>query len=145
MPTYDPTKVALQFDGQTITGFAPETFIKAERTTDAYALTIGADGKSNTRVRSADKSGTIEFTLMQASTANDILQASADADELTGEGVGTCQAKDLATLAGLVHAQNAWVKKKPAWERGKELASITWTIETDELEVISSGIDPTTF
>jgi hypothetical protein len=45
MKTYDPSQVVATVGGRSLAGFAPGTFIEAERTEDAYSMTVGIDGE----------------------------------------------------------------------------------------------------
>lgn len=139
MRSYDPTEVTVIFDGVVIDGYAAGTFVKVSRNQDAWSLQMGNSG-SGARSRSPDKSGKYEFTLLASSPSNGILSAIAEADELTGQGVGECQVKDRGTLLAKCSSENAWVVKQPDFERGKEVGDITWTIESDNVELIHDGL-----
>lgn len=141
MQTYDPTKVTLSILGNTITGYAPDSFVKVSRAEDGFMLTIGADGRG-ARTRNANKSGQIEITLLAASVSNDVLSALAVLDELTGQGVGPALIKDSSSLLSVAAAQNSWIKKIPDLERAKELGNVTWVIETDHIDIFNSGTIP---
>lgn len=140
MQTYDPQKVSISVNNQTIVGFAPDTFIKAARAEEAFKLTIGADG-NGARTRNANRSGAIEITLLASSPSNDILQAQAITDEDLGTGVGPAMIKDNSGTA-LASAQNSWIQKIPDLERAKELGNVTWVIETDLLRIQQGGTNP---
>lgn len=58
MKTYDPSQVVATVGGRPLAGFAPGTFIEAERAEDAYSMTVGIDGEG-TRSKSNNKSGTV--------------------------------------------------------------------------------------
>ncbi len=138
--TYDPAKVTLSMGGNNIVGFAPGTFVKCARNEDAYTLSVGADGLG-ARTRNANRSGTIEITLKADSPSNDLLSAQAALDELSGEGVGAALVKD-GTGTTVASAENAWIKKLPDIERAKELGEVTWTFETDLLQLTVGGTTP---
>jgi hypothetical protein len=137
VPTYDPQKTSVTFDGNTIIGYGGSTFMKAARNEEAYVLTVGADGRS-CRTRNANRSGRMEITLLASSPANDVLQSIAIEDELNADGVGSFLFKDASGTA-LAAAQNAWVVKIPDLERAKELGEVTWVIETDLLNIQQGG------
>lgn len=139
MRSYDPTEVTIVYNGQVIDMFAAGTFIKVTRNNDTWTLQMGNSG-SGARSRNPDKSGTIEFTLLAASPSNGFLSANATQDELLGTGVGEFQAKDRGTLAAKTSAQNCWVKKPADWERGKEVGEITWTLESDNVQLDHDGL-----
>lgn len=137
MRNYDPKQVILAVGGNVIIGYADGTYISAERNEDAFALVVGADGET-ARARSQDRSGVVTLTLMQTSPSNDALTAFAALDELSGTGVVSLMMKDMLGTT-LVAAQNAWVRKFPAVEFGKELTTREWAIECDFLAVFAGG------
>ena len=136
--TLDPTKVTLIFDGVQIKQFAKGTKIKVTMEADAFSDEVGADGDV-VRLRSADRRGTIEFTLMAGSPSNDYLSAKLIADRLAGGGVGEAQVKD-GTGTSIHHAANAWLKKMPdaeyTTEPGMERA---WMLRCAKLESYVGG------
>lgn len=137
--TYDPRKVSVSFNGQIIDGFGPDSFIKVSRDEDGWSYQPSNSG-GGARSRNPNKAGSIEVTLLNKSAANAILSAFAQADELTGEGVGEFLVKDRSTEGALCSARNAWIKKIPDWERAKEVGVTTWVIGTDEVNVLHDGL-----
>lgn len=136
--TYDPKQVLVTFNGQPLSGYADGTMVSIETAEDLYALTVGADGKA-TRVRSQNLSGSITITLMQTSLSNDLLFAAFQADQQTpAAGVSEFQLKD-ANGRDLVHAANAWVKKLPTLEYGKEQSNREWVLESDRITYQAMG------
>lgn len=145
MATYDPQKVKLVINNITVVGYAPGTFIKAMRNEDGYTLQTGADG-FGCRSKNANKSGRFEITLQAASPTNDALSVMAALDEASGAGVGPSILRDISGgSATKASAQNSWVVKQPDIERAKETGEVTWTIETDVLELYTGGIPPLPF
>lgn len=128
---YDPSQVIGHINGNPIVDVAPGTFIKVERNSDAITLVVGADG-SCARVRSADNSGKVTFTVKASSPTNDVLDAMANNDRATGGGVGTFDVIDLLGRTK-ANAPICWVMKKPAIEFGAELGTREWVLETNEL------------
>ncbi len=137
MKTYDPNQVVATVGGRPLAGFAPGTFIEAERAEDAYTMTVGIDGEG-TRSRSSNKSGTVKFTLLSSSDSNDILSGFAAADELHNNGLVPILIKDLSGRA-LIAAEQAYVKKLPVLGFNKEVREIEWTFETDNLLLFLGG------
>lgn len=136
MKTYNPKLVAVSFANIPLTGFG-DTFISAERNSDAFSVVVGADGEVS-RVQSADRSGKVTITLKQTSLSNDLLSAYALADELTGLSVGSLLVKDIAGTT-LLSAQEAWISKMPAVEMGKDGAEREWVIECAHLIINVGG------
>lgn len=145
MKTWDPLKFVIIVGSHTVTDYAPDTFISAERNKDSMTLSIGADGKG-TRVRNADKSGRITITLQKSSPSNNYLAALHNTDEESGQGIVPIQVKDNTNLDGtaVASAENAWVTKPPAFERGAELGTETWVFETDVLNTSPGAVGDTT-
>lgn len=138
MKTYDPAQVVVTFLGNILTGFGPDTFITAERESDAFTDEVGADGEV-ARARSKDKRGTVTLTLLQTSMSNDVLSAAAAADELGGLGAGPLLVKDL-NGATLVAAESAWVQKVANVEFGAELGTREWMLRCADVSVLVGGI-----
>lgn len=135
--TYDPKLFSCIIGGKIMSGFADGTFIKLTMNTDAFSLKVGVDGEG-TRAKSNDYSGKLEITLMQSSGSNDDLSAIAIADRLTNAGAVPCIVKDGSgqTVASCV---TGWVMKFPDTEFAKEVSTRTWTIETDNLNLLIGG------
>ncbi len=125
------------WNGINIVGFADDTFVEIERNEEGFTLLIGALG-DGARARSLNKSGKITFTLMAAAPVNSLLAAAAQADEITGEGYGPIQIKDLNGEM-LVSAAEAWVSKRPKIERAAANSTIQWVLECRSLEVFEGG------
>jgi len=140
MAEWDPTKFTMSVGANTIVEYAAGTFIKASFDEDQYSLEIGADGRG-CRIRNANEAGKFEITLLKSSPSNDLLSAQAILDRQTGQGVVPIQVKD-GNGAAVASAQNAWIVKMADLERGKELGEVTWTIQTDKLEMVQGGILP---
>lgn len=141
--TYDPTEQDVIFNGVLIDGFAPGTFVKVSRNEDGWSFQPSNSG-GGARSRNPNRSGRFEFTLLAASPSNAVLSAFADADELTGEGVGEVLVKDRSTSAAKCQAQNGWIVKYPDYERAKETGEITWIIESDSIVIAHDGLIPNT-
>lgn len=139
--TYDPTEVNVIFNGAIIDGYAPGTFIKVSRNEDVFSFQPSNSG-GGARSRNPNRSGRIEVTLLAASPANASLSAFADADEATGQGVGEFLVQDLSTAAAECQAQNAWIVKRPDWERAKETGEVTWILESDDIKIGHDGLIP---
>jgi hypothetical protein len=136
--TYDPKNVLCSFLGNLVTGFADGTFLSAERTEDGFAGVTGAGGET-ARVKSNNRMGTVTFTLMATAQSNDVLSALAALDELEGAGVGPLFVKEF-NGSTVLSAQNAWIKKLPNVERGKEVSQVEWVIECEALEIFAGGL-----
>lgn len=135
--TYDPTSVIVIFGAIRLTGFMDGSFVTAERNADAWTTKAGAQGDV-VRTKNLDRTGTVKVSLQQSSAANDLLSAQARIDELTNFGTQPVQIQDLNGTT-LVHATNAWVKKYPNVEFGKELSAREWVFECETLDFTVGG------
>lgn len=138
MRTYDPQLVVTSFNGLTIDGYGPDTIIKVSRNEDGWSYQPSNSGRG-ARSRNPNKSGIIEITLIRSAPANAYLSAIAVADELRGTGVGDFLVKDLTTSSALCESRNTWIKKFPDWERAKEIETVTWILESDEISLKFDG------
>lgn len=136
--TYDPARVVPTFAGRLISGFAEGTFIKVARNGDTFTVHVGSDGEV-ARSRSRNKSGQVEFTLMQGAASNDMLSAQLALDELAGTGAGAFQLQDFNGTTLLI-APAAWVKKLADAEYGNEAGNRVWVLELGQLEGTVGGI-----
>lgn len=137
LKTYDPGQLGIIVGGKIISGFADGSMVKISRNEQAYMLKVGADGEG-TRVRSRNKSGKIEITLMQSSDANDIFSAYAISDEATNSGAVPVLIRDGSGRT-LVDAATAWVQKLPDSEFAKDAKERVWILETDEVNIFIGG------
>lgn len=138
MAEWDPTRFIITVGSDTMSEFAPDTFIKADFDEDQYSKEIGADGAA-CRIRNANQGGYFEITLLKSSLSNDVLSALAALDRASAQGVVPVQVKDMNGTA-VAHAQNAWIVRVPALERGKELGTVTWKMDTPKLDLLVGGI-----
>jgi len=130
--TYDAKNVVAAIGEVNLVGFGPDAFFSVEYNSDFTTVQVGADGRTNTRTRTNDRSATITFTCMQHAPVNDLLTALLASDELGGLGVRPFILQDLTTGVRLV-AENCWIKKPPTTEYSAEAGSWEWTFETDKL------------
>lgn len=138
--TYDPSKVLITYNNFALSGFADGTFATVTRNEDMWTLSVGCDGE-DTRSKSNNKSGTFEITLMQSSESNQILSDFMLADELSNSGSGPLLVKDASSGTTLYMAEQAWIKKAPDSEFGRESGSRTWVFETGVVAVNIGGYE----
>lgn len=137
---YDPLKVAVSIDGQIVDGFADGTFISVSRNNQTWTVASGASGET-ARMKSNDRSGTVELTLMQTSAFNDILSDLLIADEGAEGGKFVFSLIDGNGAVNII-ADEMWVQQPPTVEFGKELGDRVWTLETGNLTYVSAGGTP---
>lgn len=134
---YDPGLVVMTWKGIQIYGFMDGTFIKAERSEDAYKMEVGAGGDV-TRTRSRNRTGMVTATLQAASPVNDLLSAQALIDEKFGTGYGPLMVKDLNGTT-LISASIAWIKKLPDAEYAADASSREWVFDCASLAMSLGG------
>jgi hypothetical protein len=137
--TYRPDQVALIAVGVPVTGFAPGTFITAERNEDSFTLSVGSDGDA-CRTRTNNLSGRITFTLLQSSASNILLSAIANTDERSpaGDGILPSTVKDNSGTT-LLTATKSWIVKPASVEYSNEATNREWVVETHELNMLVGG------
>lgn len=138
MKTYDPKKIVITFGGRQITGYADGSFVTVRRNADGWSLQMGTDGEG-TRSKSNDNSGQVEISLMQSSLSNDFLSQIAISDQVANAGLLPLLVKDVDGNF-LATAEQAFIKKLPDSEFGREAASRSWIIETDNLVEFIGGV-----
>lgn len=80
---YSPDKVNVNLGGMVeIKGFADGTFISMTRNSPRTSTVVGAKGDVGI-TRSADRTGTLELTLLQNSPSNEIFSAMVNAEDAT--------------------------------------------------------------
>jgi len=136
--TYDPAKFHLSIGGVPISGYAPDTFISAERAENGFTTQVGASGEV-TRTRNNNRTGTVTVTLMASSLSNDVLNAYAQLDELSSTGIFVLSGFEFNGTSSLL-AENAWVEKLPQTQRAKELGQVEWVIACADLAINTGGL-----
>lgn len=134
---YDPGQIVVIFKGVQILGYASGTFVKASRTKETFAMSVGAGGDV-VRVRSRDKTGSVAITIQAASPTNDVLTGFIASDEATGSGVGALLIKDLYGTT-LITADKAWLEKPADGEYAADSPDREWTICCAELFISNGG------
>lgn len=137
IPTYNPKKVAVYFNGKILSGFAPGTFVEISRNADGFSTEVGADGEG-ARVASNDFSGKVKIILQATSRSNDVMSALQVADELGNVGTGALMIKD-ASGRTVVNAAEAWIVKPADVSFGDDFGTREWVIESALIRVNVGG------
>lgn len=137
MRTYDPAQIVVQFGPIIMSGYQDGTFVKAGRDGDTFTKYVGVDGEVS-RGRNRNKAGNAALTLAQTSATNDLLSSVQEVDELTGAGVYPFTIKDLNGTT-LFFSPEAWIKKPPDTEYGKEIGPREWLFDTGKVETFTGG------
>jgi hypothetical protein len=135
--TYDPGEYLISFAGIQLTAIGPDTFIAAARNEEGWTPTVGAGGEV-ARTRNRNTMGRVTVTLLQTSPENAQLSAIAQLDAQTGEGIGALFIKDRIGQT-VVHADQAWIVKKPDVTRAKVAGVTEWLFECGSLDTFSGG------
>lgn len=134
---YSPDLVLMSFFNRAITGYAAGSFIKAMRTDPIFKTVAGANG-SVTRVRSGNKAGSVELTVLATDPINDFLMGVADADLRDGTGAGELLIKE-ANGTSVFHCQQAWISEIPSLEYSDAGDTRVWKFETGEISIFVGG------
>lgn len=127
MATFDPKLVNAAFGAVIFGDYAKGTFIKVTTDGDDFSMEKGADG-SYERINNNNNLLTVEITLKQTSTINDLMAAIRKADKLSNSGVFPFALKDIAG-ASLVVIPKCHIKKAPDYVAADSLQPRTWVLE----------------
>lgn len=136
---YSPKDVVCSWNGIAIEGFAPDSFLRLQRTSPLVAPVVGAGGQV-ALTRNADKTGTIEIELMQTSLSNQMLsaiQAKQDNMELEEDISSNFVIYDPSGSV-LATGINAWLQELPQIELGRDQNSKTWIFGCEKLDYTST-------
>ncbi|QIN92976.1 hypothetical protein [Phage NBSal004] len=136
---YSPKDVVCSWNGIAIEGFAPDSFLRLQRTSPLVTPVVGAGGQV-ALTRNADKTGTIEIELMQTSLSNQMLsaiQAKQDNMELEEDISSNFVIYDPSGSV-LATGINAWLQELPQIELGRDQNSKTWIFGCEKLEYTST-------
>lgn len=136
---YSPKDVVCSWNGIAIEGFAPDSFLRLQRTSPLVTPVVGAGGRV-ALTRNADKTGTIEIELMQTSLSNQMLsaiQAKQDNMELEEDISSNFVIYDPSGSV-LATGINAWLQELPQIELGRDQNSKTWIFGCEKLDYTST-------
>jgi hypothetical protein len=139
--TYDPTKLTVIVGGVIVSGFIDGDFITAKRDEDLYMKRVGADGHV-ARSRNANKSGTIEITLLQSSPAVNEIAALVALDNFLFDGDILIPISVLSpgTNAELVASTQSWLKTPPEMVFSKEVGDRKFIFDCADLKMSLGGV-----
>lgn len=136
---YSAKAVNISWNSVPFVGLDENTFLRLTRHSDIRSRVVGAQGDV-ALTKYADRTGTIEITLMQTSPTNDVLSAIMVAQEAV-DFEGTQVSNFIITdPSGSVMATgiNAWLEKAPEISLGKDQNPKTWTFGCELLEFTSA-------
>lgn len=136
--TYNSARVLVLYGGVPLQGFAEGTFVEIAPMADRVTSKAGADGEV-ARSIVPDKRHTVTITLQQTSPSNDVLSASAHADELSGGGLpAPLLVQDLSGRT-VFATDVAWVARAPSLTFSAESGEREWAFETGRPSVFFVG------
>lgn len=130
---YSPSAVSMTWGAIGFTGFGEDTFITVSRNEDNSNNTVGADGSVGITVN-ANKSGTVEVTLMQTSPTHRYLSAiqlAQDADDTVFRANMTVKDPSGGFLCKV---QNAHILTPPEVSLGSDQNEKTWTFFAERID-----------
>lgn len=131
MYLYSPKDVIVLLGGfHPVTGYSSGTFVTIKKDVKPFDSVRAMDGEQ-ARVYRKDQGFTVEITLAQSSTTNDILSSLYNIDVATQAGKFPLLIKDQKGTTTFF-AGTAWVEDIPDVTFGGELAERTWVIGTAE-------------
>lgn len=133
---HDPKAVSMAFLGKDIKGFAEGTFIKITPHADLLTYTVGAQGEVAKTVV-ANRSATVEFTLMQNSSTNawlwGLIEAARDSSGDWPEGNVVIKDRNAPALPFLT---NCSISKRPSHEWATDQTHVTWELFAEDYKEI---------
>jgi hypothetical protein len=128
-----PESTAINWGGIDFSGFAPDTYVTASRNSPNTTNSVGADGSVGI-TKNADKTGTIEVTLMQTSNTHRYLAA-----VQAGQDVGSAQLirapMTIVDPSGgfIAVAEGVHIMTPPEVSLGSDQNPKTWTFFAERL------------
>jgi len=140
MQTYSAAGVVIVFGPNILTGVAEDKFIEVEAEADIAELRKGADG-GVTRSMVLDDNVKVTVTLKGESLSNGVLSAIAKLDKLLGAGVLPFMFVDGTGFTKVTSPQ-AYIKKYPNMERGKNAGECKWEFQLTHANIEVGGTLP---
>lgn len=129
--TYSPEDVQILVAGiYAITGYVEGTFISIKKDVQPFTTSRTADGKLN-RTQREDKGYTLEISIAQSSTSNDVLNKLLEIDQVTGLGQFPIFIKD-GNGSSLFFTSQAFISSVPDVEFSNSISTRTWTIQCED-------------
>lgn len=123
--TYDPKQISITWNGIIFTGFADGDFLEITGE-DGFEMREGADG-SEDRVNKNKRGKDVNITLMNTSITNDALAAAYESDQLSNNGKGPLNIKDLNGTM-ILFSEQAYIKKNADKSLSDSAGTITWNL-----------------
>lgn len=135
---YSPKDVTVLLGGfYKLDGYASDTFISIRKDVKPFDAMKSMDGEQ-ARIYRKDEGYTVELTLAQSSSANNILSAIYNVDVATQMGKFPLFIKDQKGSTTFF-AGTAWIEDIPDTSFGASLTTRTWVLGTSEAALIIGG------
>lgn len=135
--TFDPRRFLVYVGNEQVTS-PSDGATSVEKANEVVIAKVGIYGDVMRSV-SASRLFNISLKLMASSPSNATLQAYADADATSGEGVFAVRIVDINDSAASFTATQAWVSKVPKLERGTEATENEWTLQAGDGKLSHQG------
>lgn len=129
--TYNPKKVVLTVGGMTVTGFAEDSFITIDPSTDGVTKKVGADGEI-VRSISPDDTYIVKFVTHKYAPINIYLEGRLKADRENCNGLIPGISVDDLRGGAQFSADKCWVVRSASIGYGRESGNREWEIHTAE-------------
>lgn len=126
--TYDPSEVRILVGALVLTGFADGTFVKINRSGDAFEKKRGADGTID-RINKNAIDFEVEFSLKGTNPQNATLSGILAGDQASNKGIFPLTIQDMSGNS-IFEGPQSWIKKDPDQEFADALNNRTWKIDT---------------
>ena len=132
--TYNPKNTTIVIGTHTVKDYDDGQFINVEFESDSYEHLSSADG-NGVRIATNDGRATATLTLMQGSDSIPFLEGLRLLDKISDSGVVPFMLKDTRN-GDLIATESCWIKKKPAYARGKSKEATVYMISLDNPDML---------
>lgn len=125
---YSPQDIYITIAGlYTVTGYADGTFVKISKDLAPFSTTRGMDGEQS-RMYQQDLGFTVEITLAQSSSTNNVFQSLYNIDIATQMGKVALYIKDSKGDTTFI-ATSAWIEQLPDVVFSNNMETRTWRFQ----------------
>ncbi len=132
---FSPQQVGISWGGVPFTGYAEDTFVTVSRNTDNTTASVGADGSVGI-TKNADKTGTIEVTLMQTSETHRILSAIQLTQDQTDQLYRANMTVTDPSGGFIAKMFNVHIQTPPEVSLGSDQNPKTWTFYAERIDYV---------
>lgn len=138
LKTYSPSDVSVTLAGMhSVTGFSDGTFIRITKDTKPFSKVRAMDGEV-ARMYFNDATYTVELTLAQSSSSNNILSMIYNIDSATKMGKFPLFIRDGRGQTSFL-AATAWIEEMPDVTFGAELSERVWKLGCSGVSLTIGG------